>query len=424
MSRERTRAWEDTQGREQGTKAGTHGAHGVERGAVGERGRSQGHGHGHGMDTGAGSASQCAGDGGRDPRRRQGDKRVGAGKRPKGKAKGAVGPRGEKRRGAGAKGGGQSKGRGTGSEAPPQPDVQPVRCIPPGIQHMPADHTQHHHHHHAHLYNIDPDAGDIIPPQPPRPQHQPAPHAPRAEPLRMAAASAAGRRGAALAPQAQGPQGEPARGAEGTWPWDRDWGTVSDPLGGEALPMVVEVYAWLSWGCSGTTRGMRNRPFDAVLLRRDGGNREVPPGGWTVPEDKERVLRAVIRASWPDRGPTWPAFLEAGALRMRMPTTGSPGLCATPLPTGATAGGTRHRRSPSPRTSNDAGDGCALPTQAMSARGGGGGQRDAPPSGAGTPDPPPPIVRRGAGAHSFSNGGEDRGNEREGKPAAPQPANR
>ena len=204
----------------------------------------------------------------------------------KGKDKGAVGPCGQTLWGAGAKGGGRSERRGTGSGAPPQPDVRPVRCIPPGIQQMPAHHTQHHHHHHAHVYNIDPEAGDLIPPQPPRPQHQPAPPAPRAEPARMAAASAAVGRGAAPAPQAQGPQGEPARGAEGTRPWDRDLGTVPDPLGDQALPLVVEVYGWLSWACSGTTRGMRNRPFDAVLLRRDGGNQEVPPGGrqpWRTP---------------------------------------------------------------------------------------------------------------------------------------------
>ena len=67
-------------------------------------------------------------------------------------------------------------------------------------------------------------------------------------------------------------------------------------------------------GQPGATRGMRNRPFDAVLLRRDGGKREVPPGGWAAPEDHERVLRSVIRAAWPDRGPTWPAFLEGGAV--------------------------------------------------------------------------------------------------------------
>ena len=59
---------------------------------------------------------------------------------------------------------------------------------------------------------------------------------------------------------------------------------------------------------------MKSRPFDAVLLRRDGGNREVPPGGWAAPEDHERVLRSVIRAGWPDREPTWPAFLEGGAV--------------------------------------------------------------------------------------------------------------
>ena len=57
----------------------------------------------------------------------------------------------------------------------------------------------------------------------------------------MAAAPAAGGRGAAPAPQAQGPQGEPARGAEGARPWDRDWDAVPDPLGGEFPPLVVEV---------------------------------------------------------------------------------------------------------------------------------------------------------------------------------------
>ena len=77
---------------------------------------------------------------------------------------------------------------------------------------------------------------------------------------------------------------------------------------------MVEVYGWLSWACSGTTRGMRNRPFDAVLLRRDGENREVPPGGWAAPEDHQRVLWSVIRVALPEREPTWPAFLEGGAV--------------------------------------------------------------------------------------------------------------
>ena len=127
-------------------------------------------------------------------------------------------------------------------------------------------------------------------------------------------ASAEGVRGAASAPQAQGQRGGPARGAEGARPWDRDWGTVPDPLGEEALPLVGEVYGWLCWANQGTTRGLRNRPFDGVLLRRDAGNREVPPGGWAAPEDHERVLRSVIRAARPDREPTWPAFLEGKAV--------------------------------------------------------------------------------------------------------------
>ena len=95
----------------------------------------------------------------------------------------------------------------------------------------------------------------------------------------MAAAPAARGHGAAPAPQAQGPQAEPARGAEEARDWGRDWDAIPDPLGGEALPLVVEVYVWLRLASSGTTRGMRNRPFDTVLLRRDGGNREVPTEG-------------------------------------------------------------------------------------------------------------------------------------------------
>ena len=254
------------QGRGQGAQV-----QGAGRGEVGER------------------AGQGAGDGRRDPRHGQG-----AGKGPKGKGKGAAGPKGQAGRGMGAQGGGRGEGRGAEGGAPTQPDVQPVRCIPPGIQQMPAHHTHHHHHHHHHhLYNIDPDAGELVPPQPPRPQHHQAPPAPRAEPARMA--SAEGGRGAASAPQAQGQRGGPARGAEEGRPWDRDWGAVSDPLGEETLPLVGEVYGWLCWANQGTSRRSRNRPFDAVLLRRDGGNREVPPGGWAAPEDHERVLRSVSR---------------------------------------------------------------------------------------------------------------------------------
>ena len=59
---------------------------------------------------------------------------------------------------------------------------------------------------------------------------------------------------------------------------------------------------------------MKNQPFDTVLLPRDGGNREVPPGGWASPEDHERVFQTVIRAAWPDREPTWPALLGGGGV--------------------------------------------------------------------------------------------------------------
>ena len=50
------------------------------------------------------------------------------------------------------------------------------------------------------------------------------------------ASAGGGGRGAAPAPQAQEPQGEPARGAGGVRPWDREWGTVPYPLGDEAFP--------------------------------------------------------------------------------------------------------------------------------------------------------------------------------------------
>ena len=36
--------------------------------------------------------------------------------------------------------------------------------------------------------------------------------------------------------------------------------------------------------------------------------------GWVAREDNERVLRAVIRAGWPDQELTWPAFLEGRAV--------------------------------------------------------------------------------------------------------------
>ena len=75
----------------------------------------------------------------------------------------------------------------------------------------------------------------------------------------------------------------------------------------------MDVFARLSQATSGTS-GLRNRPFNAVLLQRDGGKREVPLGGLVAREDFERVLRAVVCAGRLNRGPTWPAFLEGGVV--------------------------------------------------------------------------------------------------------------
>ena len=48
-----------------------------------------------------------------------------------------------------------------------------------------------------------------------------------------------------------------------------------------------------------------------------GGTEETeryPRGGGQPRRTMERVLRSVIRAAWPDREPTWPAFLGGGAV--------------------------------------------------------------------------------------------------------------
>ena len=169
---------------------------------------------------------------------------------------------------------------------------------------------------------------------------------------------------------------------------------------------------------------MRNRPFDAVLLRWDGGNQEVPLGGWAAPEDHQSVLRAVgsgrrgLTESRRSR-PSWRGG-QCSASRMRTPTTGSPGLCTTPSPTGATAGGTRHCHSPNRHTSGDAGEG------PDGGRGtvGGGQCRGAPPAaGPGPPTHAPPTVQHDGGACATSHGRKGGGNERKGGPTAWQPTN-
>ena len=201
--------------------------------------------------------------------------------------------------GARGRGGeGNSGGKGKGGGVSPQPEVWAVQSIPPGIQQMPAHHA---HQHHQPIYNIDPNMGDLIPPrthqtprQPPPclrgdAPHDPAPAArePRAEPARIAAAPAARGSGAEPARLRQEPRAEPARGAVGA-PHTAvargdpvpDGDAIPIPPGGAMPPpLVIEVYGWLNWATSGTTRGLRNGFFNAALLWRDGGNRKVPPRG-------------------------------------------------------------------------------------------------------------------------------------------------
>ena len=93
---------------------------------------------------------------------------------------------------------------------------------------------------------------------------------------------------------------------------------------------------------------MKNRPFDAVLLWRDGGNREVPERGWAAPEDHKRVLRAVIWATWPDRELTWPAFPKGGAV-LRMTNVDANKLLPRALRNALTHWPYRQRNPPPPQ---------------------------------------------------------------------------
>ena len=68
-----------------------------------------------------------------------------------------MGHRGQAGRDTGTGGGGKTGGQGKEGRKPLQPEIQAVRCIPPGIQQMPAHHP---HHHHQRIYNIDPDMRD------------------------------------------------------------------------------------------------------------------------------------------------------------------------------------------------------------------------------------------------------------------------
>ena len=87
-----------------------------------------------------------------------------------------------------------------------------------------------------------------------------------------------------------------------------------------------------------------------------------------------------MQAAWPDRGPTWPAFLEGGAmLRITDADTNNwlPRALRSALAHWRYRHASRRRPSPSPHTSGGAGD---------SPDGG----RERVGKGAGPPDPRPP----------------------------------
>ena len=166
-----------------------------------------------------------------------------------------------------------------------------------------------------------------------------------------------------------------------------------------------EVYGLLRWANEGSTRGMRNRPLDAVLLRRDGGNQNLPPGGWAAPEAHERVLRSVIWAALPDRGPTGPAFLEWGG---GAPHHGCgrqqlapPGLAQRPHPLALLPA--QPATATAPAATQAAGQ---VTAQTADARGWGGVF--------GPPTHAPPTIRRAGGARATSCGREGGDNERRG----------
>ena len=81
-----------------------------------------------------------------------------------------MGHRGQSGRGTGMGGEGKGGEQGKGGGKLPQPEVQAVPCILPGIQPLPAHHA---HHQHQPICNIEPDMGDLIPAQPPQPPRQP-----------------------------------------------------------------------------------------------------------------------------------------------------------------------------------------------------------------------------------------------------------
>ena len=137
--------------------------------------------------------------------------------------------------------------------------------------------------------------------------------------------------------------------------------------------------------------------------RKPGGT----PGGWAAPKDNQRVLRSVIRAAWPNRGPTWPAFLEGGCRRQQL---APPGLAQRPHPLALPPAQPATATAPAPTQAA-----AQVTAQTADAREWGGEL--------GPPTHAPPMIRREGGARANSRGREDGDKERWGEPTAPQPAN-
>ena len=105
-----------------------------------------------------------------------------------------------------------------------------------------------------------------------------------------------------------------------------------------------------------------------------------PPGGWAIQEDNQRVLREVIQAGWPDREPTWPAFLTQGAV-LRITDAEANNWLPWAMRTALTRWHSRARRRPRPAagTRESSMEGAAGKQTAAEPPGGGGGALAAPP---------------------------------------------
>ena len=122
----------------------------------------------------------------------------------------------------------------------------------------------------------------------------------------------------------------------------------------------------------------------------------------------------MIRAAWPDREPTWPAFLEGGAV-LRITDADANKWLPRALRSALAWG--YHRRNLLPPQPQPPHKRRRRWRPRRRTRESGGGSR-------GPPTHAPPTVRRDEGARATSRGREGGDNERRGEPTAPQPAKR